>query len=147
MDFPARPPIKTGGVEEMVDALGVKPVQFLAARDAFVVLSSESELRALSPDMVKLTALSYLGTIATAPGDEVDFVSRFFAPRYGILEDPVTGSAHCELIPYWAERLGRTKMLARQISKRGGTIYCEYMGERVKIGGRALTFMRGEIEL
>ncbi|MEE2689821.1 MAG: PhzF family phenazine biosynthesis protein [Pseudomonadota bacterium] len=147
MDFPARPPIKTGGVEEMVDALGAKPVQFLAERDAFVVLSSESELRALSPDMVKLTALSYLGTIATAPGDEVDFVSRFFAPRYGIPEDPVTGSAHCELIPYWAERLGRTKMLARQISKRGGTIYCEYMGERVKIGGRALTFMRGEIEL
>jgi len=147
MNFPAMPPTKTDGIEEMADALGARPGQYLAARDALVVLDSEAELRALSPDMAKLTTFTYLGTIATAPGDEVDFVSRFFAPRHGIPEDPVTGSAHCQLIPYWAKRLGKTKMLARQISKRGGTIYCEHLGDRVKIGGRALTFMRGEIEL
>lgn len=147
MNFPARPPVNTDGIEEMGDALGAKPKQFLAARDALVVFDSETELRALSPDMAKLAAFSYLGTIATAPGDEVDFVSRFFAPRHGIPEDPVTGSAHCELIPYWAARLGRTKMVAHQISKRGGTIYCEDLGRRVMIGGRALTFMRGQIEL
>jgi predicted PhzF superfamily epimerase YddE/YHI9 len=83
--------------------------------------------------------------MVTAPGKEVDFVSRFFAPQSGILEDPVTGSAHTTLIPYWSERLGKTKMVARQLSKRGGTIYCELAGERVKIGGKAIHYLTGEI--
>ena len=147
MDFPARPPAPAEGIDEMADALGARPELFLAARDAFAVFGSEEELQALSPDMAKLTEFAFLGTIATAPGDEVDFVSRFFAPRHGIPEDPVTGSAHCELIPYWADRLDKTMLRARQISDRGGDVYCEYLGERVKIGGWAVTFMCGEIEL
>ena len=146
-DIPARPPAPAEGIDEMADALGARPELFLAARDAFAVFGSEEELQALSPDMAKLTEFAFLGTIATAPGDEVDFVSRFFAPRHGIPEDPVTGSAHCELIPYWADRLDKTMLRARQISERGGDVYCEYLGERVKIGGWAVTFMRGEIEL
>ena len=90
-----------------------------------------------------------LGVIATAPGDdpEVDFVSRFFAPRAGVDEDPVTGSAHCSLIPYWADRLGKINMRALQVSPRGGELFCREAGERVKIGGHAVTYLQGEIQL
>jgi PhzF family phenazine biosynthesis protein len=147
MDFPACPPAPAEGIEEITVALGARPASFLAARDGFCVFESEAEIRVIEPDMTKLMALKYLGVIVTAPGDEVDFVSRFFAPNHGILEDPVTGSAHCELIPYWGERLGKTELVARQLSARGGEIYCSHLGERVKIGGKAVTFMRGEIEL
>ena len=104
-------------------------------------------MRALAPDMAKLCATKYLGVIATAPGDDVDFISRFFAPAHGIPEDPVTGSAHCELIPYWAAQLNKNELDARQISQRGGRLNCSFLGDRVKIGGRAVTFMRGEIEI
>lgn len=147
MDFPSRPPKAEEGIDEAAAALGARPEKFLAARDGFAVYESEADVRNLAPDMTKLMAFDYLGVIATAPGDEVDFVSRFFAPCHGIPEDPVTGSAHCELIPYWAAQLGKTEMVARQISPRGGTIYCGHQGDRVKIGGTARTFMRGEIEL
>ena len=85
--------------------------------------------------------------IATAPGEDCDFVSRFFAPLQGIPEDPVTGSAHCELIPYWAEKLGKTKLRARQISARGGELFCELAGDRVRIGGHAALYLKGEIYL
>ena len=146
MDFPTRAPSPAEGIEEITAALGARPSRFLAARDGFCVFDTEAEVRAIEPDMTKLMAFKYLGVIVTAPGDEVDFVSRFFAPNHGIPEDPVTGSAHCELIPYWAERLGKTELVARQLSARGGEIYCSYLGERVKIGGKAVTFMRGEIE-
>jgi PhzF family phenazine biosynthesis protein len=146
MDFPACAPAPAEGVEEITAALGARPASFLAARDGFCVFESEAEIRAIEPDMTKLMGLKYLGIIVTAPGDEVDFVSRFFAPNHGISEDPVTGSAHCELIPYWGERLGKTELVARQLSARGGEIYCSHLGERVKIGGKAVTFMRGEIE-
>jgi predicted PhzF superfamily epimerase YddE/YHI9 len=83
----------------------------------------------------------------TAPGDGVDFVSRFFAPRAGIPEDPVTGSSHCTLIPYWAKQLGKTKLTARQLSRRGGELFCSLVGERVKIGGHAVTYLKGELEV
>jgi PhzF family phenazine biosynthesis protein len=146
MDFPACAPAPAEGIEEITAALGTRPASFLAARDGFCVFESEAEIRAIEPDMTKLMAFNYLGVIVTAPGDEVDFVSRFFAPNHGISEDPVTGSAHCELIPYWGERLGKTELVARQLSARGGEIYCSHLGERVKIGGKAVTFMRGEIE-
>ena len=136
----------TLNTEEITAALGARPASFLAARDGFCVFESEAEIRAIEPDMTKLMAFKYLGVIVTAPGDEVEFVSRFFAPNHGISEDPVTGSAHCELIPYWGERLGKTELVARQLSARGGEIYCSHLGERVKIGGKAVTFMRGEIE-
>lgn len=147
MDFPARPPSPANGIAEVAEALGAPPATFLAARDGFAVYEREVEIRALKPDMTKLLAFEYLGVIATAPGDQVDFVSRFFAPGAGVPEDPVTGSAHCELIPYWSERLGKNELRARQLSERGGEIYCSHRGERVTIGGRAVTFMRGEIEL
>jgi len=87
------------------------------------------------------------GTIVTAPGDQVDFVSRFFAPKLGIPEDPVTGSSHCSLIPYWAERLSKKKLTALQLSARGGELFCEHVGERVKIGGKAVAYLTGEIEI
>ena len=146
MNFPTRPPAPAEGIDQLADALGARPKEFLDARDGFAVFDTEADVQALAPDMGKLCATKYLGVIATAPGDNVDFVSRFFAPSQGIPEDPVTGSAHCELIPYWAERLGKSKLSARQISKRGGHIYCSYIGDRVEIGGKAVTFMRGEIE-
>ena len=97
--------------------------------------------------MQKVVALDPMGIIATAPGGDCDFVSRFFAPKAGIPEDPVTGSAHCTLIPYWGERLGKSEMLARQISKRGGLLHCAYRGDRVSIGGSAVPFMEGVITL
>lgn len=147
MNFPARPPAPADGMDQMADALGARPNAFLDARDGFAVYETEAEVRALAPDMAKLCATKYLGVIATAPGDDVDFISRFFAPAHGIPEDPVTGSAHCELIPYWAAQLNKNELDARQISQRGGRLYCSFLGDRVKIGGRAVTFMRGEIEI
>ena len=147
MDFPSRPPKPKEGIKEMGEALGACPLLFMAARDAFAVFEREEDIRRLKPDMAKLAALDYFGTIVTAPGGDVDFVSRFFAPRQNIPEDPVTGSAHCELIPYWAKKLNKTDMVARQLSVRGGEIYCSNNGPRVKIGGKAVTFMRGELEL
>jgi predicted PhzF superfamily epimerase YddE/YHI9 len=101
----------------------------------------------MNPNFEILGKVPSRGLMVTAPGKEVDFVSRFFAPQSGILEDPVTGSAHTTLIPYWANRLGKTKMIARQLSKRGGTIYCELCGDRVKIGGKAIHYLKGEISV
>jgi predicted PhzF superfamily epimerase YddE/YHI9 len=97
--------------------------------------------------MRKVAAFDVTGVIATAPGDECDFVSRFFAPAFGIPEDPVTGSAHCTLVPYWAKRLGKTTLRARQISPRGGELFCELRGDRVEIAGRAVKYLEGEIEV
>jgi predicted PhzF superfamily epimerase YddE/YHI9 len=97
--------------------------------------------------MTRVAALDRIGVIATAPGRDCDFVSRFFAPQVGIPEDPVTGSAHCTLVPYWADRLGRTTLHARQISRRGGELWCELAGDRVKIAGHAALYMEGTIEV
>jgi predicted PhzF superfamily epimerase YddE/YHI9 len=102
-------------------------------------------VRDLQPDFQRVTALDAFAVIVTAPGKEADFVSRFFAPAKGIPEDPVTGSAHCTLIPYWAARLGRTELTARQLSRRGGELYCRLLGDRVDIAGRAVEYLRGEI--
>ena len=98
-------------------------------------------MRALTPDHAALSRLDRRGVIVTAPGKDVDFVSRFFAPRYGIPEDPVTGSAHCELAPYWAQRLGKNSLAARQVSKRGGELLCEAKDDRVLISGAAVTII------
>jgi predicted PhzF superfamily epimerase YddE/YHI9 len=112
-----------------------------------VTYPDEAALRALAPDMGTLKRAKKFAVIATAPGSEngVDFVSRFFAPAQGIDEDPVTGSAHSTLIPYWAMRLGKTKMFAKQISARGGELHCEMRGDRVGIGGRAVLYSKNEI--
>jgi len=147
MDFPARPPKPAKNTEALGDALGARPVAALEARDGLAVFDNEAQVRALLPDMAKVANLDYLGVIATAPGEDCDFVSRFFAPKHGVPEDPVTGSAHCTLIPYWAERLAKKKLHARQISARGGELFCEHLSERVKIAGRAVLYMEGSITL
>ncbi|MEJ2121891.1 MAG: PhzF family phenazine biosynthesis protein [Alphaproteobacteria bacterium] len=147
MDFPARPPEPTDTLGDIAAALGATPQAVLSSRDGVAVFETEAAVAALAPDMGAVAALDCMGLIATAPGDACDFVSRFFAPRMGVPEDPVTGSTHCTLIPYWGERLGKTEMLARQISARGGTIQCGYDGARVRIGGTAVTYMVGSINL
>ena len=143
LDFPARPASVCDAPRELMEGLGAKPVLVAKSRDYLVVFDSEDDVHGLRPDMGKLMQLDCLGVIVTAPGKACDFVSRFFAPRAGVAEDPVTGSAHCTLIPYWAERLGRSKLRALQISKRGGELFCEHRGERVGIGGRAVTYSTG----
>jgi len=145
MNFPSRPPTREDGLEAMRDALGGAPVELLAARDGFAVYADAAAVRSLTPDMVLLGELDRWGCIATAPGEDCDFVSRFFAPAAGIPEDPVTGSAHCTLIPYWAERLGKKDLFARQISPRGGEIHCSDLGDRVRISGEVAPYMQGTI--
>jgi predicted PhzF superfamily epimerase YddE/YHI9 len=111
------------------------------------VFETEAQIRALRPNMHPLETLDALGVIVTAPGDDCDFVSRFFAPGAGVPEDPATGSAHCTLTPYWSERLGKTTLDARQLSARGAELRCEQQGVRVLISGRAVTYMTGFIHL
>jgi len=148
LDFPSRPADPAeGSVEALAAALGVRPRAVLASRDYLAVLDAEEEVRALKPDMARVTALDRMAVIATAPGRDCDFVSRFFVPSLGIPEDPVTGSAHCTLVPYWAKRLGKTRLFARQVSARGGELWCEDRGERVAIAGRCVKYLEGTIEV
>lgn len=148
LDFPA---LKIDSVTPhpvLIDAMGAKPTEIFGGMDYLLIYESEDDIAALKPDMTKLRQVNdRRGIIATAPGKNVDFVSRFFAPAAGIDEDPVTGSAHSALIPLWASRLGKTKMLAHQISSRGGELFCELAGDRVKIGGRAAFYLEGTIYL
>ena len=147
MDFPAKPPGPCAVPGDLAPALGRDPDEVLADDDYFAVYATEAEVRGLNPDFARLAGLDRRGVIVTAPGDEVDFVSRFFAPKAGIPEDPVTGSAHCELTPYWAKRLGKTRLVAHQVSARGGELHCEDRGERVIIAGRAVKYLEGIIEI
>ena len=147
MNFPSQPPEPVQPRAGLLPALGGKPFEALAARDYLVVYASEEEVRALRPDMQGLMQIDRFATIVTAPGRDCDFVSRFFAPAKGIPEDPVTGSAHCTLIPYWAKRLGKAKLHARQVSPRGGELFCELLGDRVEISGYAALFLKGEIRI
>ena len=148
MDFPARPPAPCTVPPALAPALGKAPSQVLAARDYMAVYERAEDVAALSPDFGALAGLDRALVIVTAPGGGgVDFVSRCFAPAHGINEDPVTGSAHCTLIPYWAERLGKRRLKARQISRRAGDLSCEHRGERVIIAGRCAFFMEGTILL
>ena len=146
MDFPVRIPVPVLPSERLAEVLGARPVKVLLSRDLFVVLESEDQVRKLNPDFMAMKALKQgEGVIVTAPGENYDFVSRCFYPKFGVCEDPVTGSAHCNLIPYWAERLGKTMMTGAQISLRGGLIYCELHGARVGISGEAKLYLTGEI--
>jgi len=145
MDFPVHPPEKCAAPNNLIKALGQNPVEVLASNYYLAVFKSEDDIRNLKPYMTLLKELDRIGVVVTAPGDKVDFVSRFFAPAVGIPEDPVTGSAHCTLIPYWAEKLDKTKMTAKQVSCRGGDLICEYKKDRVVIGGQARLFMEGRI--
>ena len=146
LDFPSRPPRQCAPPEKLLQGLGSKPAEVLRSRDYLAVFSSPEEVAALKPKFDLLCQLDSLGVIVTARDHEADFVSRFFAPAAGIDEDPVTGSAHCTLIPFWAERLRKQEMFAKQISKRGGELFCRLMGDRVSIGGQAVVYLRGEIE-
>jgi predicted PhzF superfamily epimerase YddE/YHI9 len=128
------------------EALGVKVLETHIARDLLAVVEDEAVVRGLMPNFEQLKTVDpAFGIIVTAKGTDCDFVSRFFAPGAGINEDPVTGSSHTTLIPFWSERLGRIDMTARQLSRRGGTIYCSDCGERVRIAGTAVTHLIGEI--
>lgn len=147
MDFPAIPPRPCAAPAALIEGLGRRPLEVLAADDYIAVLDSEAAVRALSPDLSRLAELDLRGVIVTARGDEVDFVSRFFGPKYGIPEDPVTGSAHCELAPYWAALFERRSLRARQVSRRGGNVHCELHGDRVILSGTAVTFMEAVIEI
>jgi PhzF family phenazine biosynthesis protein len=147
MDFPSRPGVPQPAPRELIQGLGVEPEAVFLARDTMAVLRTEEEVRGLDPSMEALSRVESLGVIATAPGREADFVSRFFAPRAGVPEDPVTGSAHCTLIPYWAERLGKTSLRAFQVSPRGGELFCEQRGDRVVIAGHAVTCLEGVLIL
>jgi PhzF family phenazine biosynthesis protein len=147
LDFPSRPPERCDPMPELAEALGAVPAELWAARDYMAVFRSEDEVRRLQPDMHRLAKLDRFAVIVTAPGKNVDFVSRFFAPLQGIPEDPVTGSAHCTLTPYWSRRLGKTTLNARQVSERGGELFCEDAGARVLIAGRAALFLEGKFHL
>lgn len=147
MSFPAKMPVPCAPPEALLRALGPAPEAVLAADDYVVVYPREDIIRTLQPDMGLLAALDRRGVVVTAPGQTADFVSRFFAPKLGIAEDPVTGSAHCELAPYWGQRLNRTSMRAFQCSKRGGWVGCRLLGDRVMLSGRAVTFMQATLSL
>jgi PhzF family phenazine biosynthesis protein len=147
LDFPAQPPAPCTVPPELAQGLGKEPDEVLASQDYLAVFGDEADIRHMEPHMAKLSKLGMRGVIVTAPGDEVDFVSRFFAPSCGIDEDPVTGSAHCALTPYWARRLGRKKLHAWQLSRRGGELFCEDRGERVLVSGRAVPYLEGLIDI
>lgn len=146
MDFPSRPGKPLRVSPALTRALGVRPQEVAQARDTLCVFATADEVLALEPDFGAVARLDTFGVIATAPGKDCDFVSRFFVPKAGINEDPVTGSAHCTLTPYWANRLGKTRLHARQVSARGGELWCELINDRVKIAGHAVLYLKGEIQ-
>jgi predicted PhzF superfamily epimerase YddE/YHI9 len=146
MDFPARPGKPIAVTDALAAALGARPREAYMARDLLAIFGSESEVRSLRPDFARVASLDAFAVIVSAPGDTVDFVSRFFAPGAGIPEDPVTGSSHCTLVPYWAARLAKNTLTAKQLSPRGGDLLCELHGERVVIAGQVVEYLRGEIE-
>ena len=146
LDFPVWTPVASAPPAGLFEAIGAEPREtYKGGSDWLLVFENEAQVRALQPDFGALRRVEARGTIATAPGDEVDFVSRFFAPAAGVNEDPVTGSAHCALTPYWVARLGKNPLRARQISRRGGELECTLAGDRVKIGGRVALYLEGSI--
>jgi PhzF family phenazine biosynthesis protein len=147
MDLPSWPPKQVEVDARLADAIGGRPIEILAARDYLVRYQSAEEVQALSPDMEALKTIDRAAVIATAPATDCDFVSRFFAPAKGIPEDPVTGSSHCTLTPYWAKQLGKTRLHARQISPRRGELFCRLVGDRVEVAGHAALFLRGRIQI
>jgi predicted PhzF superfamily epimerase YddE/YHI9 len=148
MDFPSRPASPAPAPPGLLAALGGTPREVLHARDYLVVYDSAGAIAALAPDLAALAKVDCWAAIVTAPGeDDIDFVSRFFAPKQGVPEDPVTGSAHCTLVPYWAARLGKVELEARQLSRRGGALRCALNGNRVSIGGRAVVYLEGQISV
>jgi PhzF family phenazine biosynthesis protein len=148
MDFPSRPVHSMTPPSGLKEAIGVTPIAVMGSvEDWLVVLKSESAVRELQPDFSALERLECRAIIVTSRGSRSDFVSRCFAPRFGIPEDPVTGSAHCVLVPYWSNELRKRNLHAFQISKRGGELFCVYAGDRVKISGKAVLYLEGVITI
>jgi PhzF family phenazine biosynthesis protein len=149
LNFPSRVPVPAFAPQVVLDAIQVKPLEVLKSRDYLLVYDDEEIIRSLKPKQSILDQINLDpgGVIVTAPGKEVDFVSRFFTPQASIFEDPVTGSAHCSLIPYWSKRLGKDTMVVLQLSARGGKLYCKDLGERVLISGEAVTYLEGHISI
>lgn len=147
MDLPSRPPEPAEPPTGLIEALGAAPHQVWKSRDYLAVYETEQQVRELAPEMSALARVDMFAVIVTAPGEQADFVSRFFAPSGGVPEDPVTGSAHCTLTPYWAARLGKTELRALQVSPRGGEILCRLRDSRVLLRGRAVRYLEGAIFL
>jgi PhzF family phenazine biosynthesis protein len=148
LNFPSDPPKRMAVPHEWISGTGVEPVEsYHGKSDYMLVYSAQEEIERMQPDMAKIAKIPARGIIVTAEGRDVDFVSRFFAPQSGVAEDPVTGSAHTTLTPYWAERLGKDELTAMQLSKRRGWLQCRLDGDRVEISGRACPYFQGEIEI
>jgi PhzF family phenazine biosynthesis protein len=148
MDFPARPAVPQTSPKGLSRALGVTPKKVYGSKeDLMVVLDSEKSVVSVQPDFTAMKQIDCRGIIITAQSNQYDFVSRFFAPRVGIPEDPVTGSAHCVMIPYWAKILEKKEFHALQVSKRGGELFCSFADERVKISGKAVLYLEGTITI
>jgi len=147
LDFPLQTPVACPVPQAITDAFGIEPQVCLKAEDYLVIFEHANDVLQAEPDLPCLKQLDLRGVIITAKSDSYDFVTRFFAPNYGIDEDPVTGSAFTQLIPYWSEQLGKSKLSAKQVSKRGGEVLCELTGQRVKISGKAVKYLEGTIDL
>ena len=147
MDFPAESSDFCDSPKPLIEGLGFEPDLVMKGTDYLVVVSTQAQIEELAPDFRHLAQLDSRGVIVTAPGDDCDFVSRCFFPQTGVDEDPVTGSAHCQMTPYWVDRLGKSKLVARQLSSRGGEVICEMQGDRVTLEGQAVKYMEGEIEI
>lgn len=147
LDFPSQPPSPCTVPDAIVDAFGLTPLECLQAVDYVLIFENSEQVRLARPDFQALKEIDCRGVVISATDDNVDFVARFFAPGLGINEDPVTGSAYTKLVPYWADKMKKTKFHARQVSSRGGDLYCELLGDRVLIGGGAVLFLEGTIEI
>ena len=157
LNLPSRPPVISDIPQVILDAFEQTPVEILKSRDYILIFNDEDIIRHIEPDQTLLNTINLDpgGIVVTAKGrdvkgkdkkgHDVDFVSRFFTPQASVFEDPVTGSAHCSLIPYWSRKLGKKQLIAKQLSARGGDLYCEDLGERVTVSGKAITYMRGTI--
>lgn len=147
MDFPSQPPEPCEAPEELLEGLGKHSSEVLRSEDYFVVYASEEDILGLKPDFQKLKKVGLRGVTVTSKGSEADFVSRFFAPKLGVDEDPVTGSSHCALTPYWAGKLEKERLHAFQLSRRGGELFCTHRGDRTVIAGQAVQYMEGTISV
>lgn len=147
MDFPSRPAHPCKAPQALIEGLGAKPVEVLLARSHLAVFETKEEILSIKPEMARLMELDSKGVIITSPGGDADFVSRFFHPKAGVPEDPVTGSAHCTLVPYWAAKLAKNELLARQLSDRTGVLWCSLEKGRVFLSGQAVMFLEGQISI
>jgi len=147
LDFPAQPPVHCDTPEEIVKAFEVTPIECLKSEDFIVVFEKEIDIESATPDLEQLKKLDLRGVIITAKSSRYDFIARFFAPKYGVPEDPVTGSAYTQLAPYWASKIGPKRFNVKQVSSRGGELTCEIVDDRVLISGKAVSYLQGKIKI